>query len=139
MLSRLGTVGSSSIYIRCLLSVRLTSICRLLSCYDLMMHDRLVSSTGHLPTPHTFWTDVLCCGILWSLRHLLVQLGATFPSRLGRLPDQLSTSCSPQTIFSVETLPSRPPFASSHSCSAFQFGATLVLAGESESFASVSI
>ncbi len=58
--------------------------------------------------------NMFCRGILWFLRCLLAsplgctfQLGASLPPGLGRLPDQMSTSRCPQTIFSVETLPSR--------------------------------
>src|SRR5258706_11572965 len=79
-----------------------------------MMRDRLASSTGHLPTSHTCWTDIFCRLILWFLRCLLTpplgctfQLGASLLPSLGRLPDQMSTSRFPQTIFSVEALPSR--------------------------------
>src|SRR5258706_4824560 len=97
-----------------LASGELTSIRSSVTCYDLMMHDRLVSSTDHLPTPHTRWTDILCDGISWFLRYLLAspigctfQLGASLPPSLGSPPDQMSTSRCPQTIFSVEILPSR--------------------------------
>src|SRR5258706_5976925 len=53
-----------------LLPLELTSIRSSLSCYDLMMHDRLASSTDHLPTPHTCWDDIFCGRILWFLRYL---------------------------------------------------------------------
>ena len=86
-----------------------------------MMHDRLASSTGHLLTSHTHWTDILCGGILWCFRYLLASpLECTFQfgplyHPASAINDQMSTSRCPQTIFSVETLPSRhhsPPFAS---------------------------